>query len=405
MDWTSTGSRPKTNNKAPEVVKDTAHRHKLLDRMLLADPVVEMQEENVQDPLIGGPPHRRGRAAPMVGVLPNNNGHSLWVKTSPHQIERVPGIKCLNNTLASDSLLNRLSEETSTQLEPCDRELITLREHAGDTESELDGSDGGRTLDRDEFGERDARNLSQLPFGEEGLRRVPEIIPSGVRNCGKVREDVLPWYGKGNGTGSRLTESMRKTQNLLEYFSRDLKAIKRWVSTAEGAPRHFPHSKWTNIVKGESVDLDNVLGCLFSVRWAKEETGNIGGVEFTFTKPEPAKSKKQKVETAQQWQSAWRLASEATRFAFPHRRDELDEYSSYILDKFARRQTSEHEQVIRFDAAVRDSVGGGANSSLTDREVLEPFWESILLPGGIEYRASTSTGRASGRKGNDSICN
>jgi hypothetical protein len=93
------------------------------------------------------------------------------------------------------------------------------------------------------------------------------------------------------------------------------------------------------------------------------------------------------VETVIDWHSAWAATVKATIFIFPHRKDELDQYTWYIIEKFTVRKVEEHLRIIMFDEAVRGTVGGGCGRSLLDQKILERFSQAILLPGGIMYDA------------------
>lgn len=63
------------------------------------------------------------------------------------------------------------------------------------------------------------------------------------------------------------------------------------------------------------------------------------------------------------WTIAWNLASKATSFLFPHRRQELDEYAEFMQGEFSARQAEAHWRVIDFDqfnrhrAAILQSDG------------------------------------------------
>lgn len=70
-------------------------------------------------------------------------------------------------------------------------------------------------------------------------------------------------------------------------------------------------------------------------------------------------------------------------FLFPHRHDELTSYGADINNKFAARRPEFHYKVIRFNKAVRNEVGGGAQILLTDTEQFAKHRAAILAADGI----------------------
>jgi hypothetical protein len=80
----------------------------------------------------------------------------------------------------------------------------------------------------------------------------------------------------------------------------------------------------------------------------EERTGRLGDTEITFGITEA----KKKIKTSAEWSSAWKKASKAIFFAFPHRREELYEYGEYIESEFAAKHPSLHHQLILYDLAM-----------------------------------------------------
>lgn len=188
---------------------------------------------------------------------------------------------------------------------------------------------------------------------------------------------------------------MRETREILDKIDIDFPTVKQWVRSAPGAPRHFPDTEWTNILRGKAVNLHHVLGGMFLVQPVQENVASVGGIEIRVPAPEAPK----RIETGIQWQAAWTTAVEATTFVFPHRRAELDKYGRSILAQFARKSSNAHARIILFDEAVREAVGGGEGCSLTNADITEPFRDSILHPDGIEYQSGNQSNK---RKG---VCN
>lgn len=62
----------------------------------------------------------------------------------------------------------------------------------------------------------------------------------------------------------------------------------------------------------------------------EERTGCLGDTEISFGISEA----KKQISTATEWSAAWRRASKAIEFTFPHQREELLHYGDYIESEF-----------------------------------------------------------------------
>ncbi|KAJ3567810.1 hypothetical protein NP233_g6124 [Leucocoprinus birnbaumii] len=122
----STASPPKINEIT--LTKEPGLRPRQPGRTRRDNLIDGIQEENVLNPQDDDNPYQRGHQVPVVGMLPDDRSQSLWMKTSPHRLERIPGVKLLDPTSSSNSLLSRLSEEMSQPSEHCDKDPITSRE-------------------------------------------------------------------------------------------------------------------------------------------------------------------------------------------------------------------------------------------------------------------------------------
>lgn len=108
------------------------------------------------------------------------------------------------------------------------------------------------------------------------------------------------------------------------------------------------------------------------VQFDEERKGRLGTAEVIF---------KRQVKTEAEWSSAFRRASKAVAFLFPHRREELSEYAEYIEGLFSAKHTSAHSRIIRYDQSVRNQVGGGQNTLLTDYQRFHSLNAAILHAG------------------------
>lgn len=270
-----------------------------------------------------------------------------------------------------------LSLEFTEALNRTDRRRDELQEGGG-----REGGVGGEEAE-----------VSRSDWGEDGGREGGFRVG---RRGGGIREDKCPWYKRRERNSNTQRESQKKTRDIIQYLRDDIGTAVQWVKSAEDGPKHFPDSEWVNIIKGKSIDLGKVLASQYVSRPVPENVGSVGGIEFRF----PGKERSRKVESISDWHIAWQAAAEATGVVFPHRERELAQYGSYIFQKFKRRNPMYHAQVIVFDEAIRETVGGGEHRSLLDPEICAEFDEAILFPTGAEYHFASSRGNRKGQ-----LCN
>ena len=113
----------------------------------------------------------------------------------------------------------------------------------------------------------------------------------------------------------------------------------------------------------------------------------MGETEISFGVAGP----KRCISTAAEWSTAWRKASKAITFAFPHRREELLEYGDYIKSEFAAKITSSHHKILLYDTALRNEVAAGQHVLLTDHAHFTRLYSAIVMPDGIEGASDEST--------------
>ena len=204
----------------------------------------------------------------------------------------------------------------------------------------------------------------------------------------------MPWYNPSSGSSRR--GSCADTCRTLLKFSEDLSGVKSLLRVANNLPEGIPSSQWDRIIRGESVDLHQILSSMHFVQLDEERKGRVGGAEVTFA---VAESKRQ-VKTGGEWSAAYRRMAKAVAFLFPHRREELSDYAEHIEGLFSAKHTNAHSKVILYDQSVRNRVGGGQNILLTDYQQFNSLSEAILHADGIEYRGS-GKGSSKGGKGSD----
>ena len=206
----------------------------------------------------------------------------------------------------------------------------------------------------------------------------------------RLLESDMPWYtGSGDSPTGYSDPSCEETCRLLRAYNRDISKAKFFVKIAPKSPPGIPSSQWERILKGEAVDLNQIFASLHHVVPDEERTGRLGDTEITFGVAEPRK----RITTAAEWSAAWRRASKAIGFAFPHRRDELFEYGDYIESEFAAKVTSSHHKLLLYDIALRNEVAAGQHSLLTDHNRFSRLYSAIVMPDGIEGHSDKSSGK------------
>jgi hypothetical protein len=136
----------------------------------------------------------------------------------------------------------------------------------------------------------------------------------------------------------------------------------------------------------------------------KERIGRLGDTEIVFGVSES----KKRITTASEWSSAWRRASKAIGFAFPHQKKELLEYENYIKSEFTAKLTSSHHKLILYDIALQNDVAGGQHSQLTDYYKFTRLCSAIIFSDGIKtYSKQLTNKKPSSQPGSrkPKICN
>ena len=254
-------------------------------------------------------------------------------------------------------------------------------------------------------------NLSNQPPGGKRIREVEELLDQVSRDVldrdddehqlglgparKRAKEEDMPWYNSNPNLSRR--SSCIETCRTLFKFSEDLTGVKSLLRVANDLPEGIPSSQWDRILKGESVDLNQILSSMHFIQLDEERKGRMGTAEVVFAVSES----KRQVKTGSEWSSAFRRMSKAITFLFPHRRDELYEYAEYIEGLFSAKHTNAHSKVILFDQSVRNKVGGGQNILLTDYQRFSGLSEAILHADGVEYKSGGKGGKGGSGNGAD----
>ena len=259
--------------------------------------------------------------------------------------------------------------------------------------------------------------LAQLtsPPNQVGTNITPEPIENQMNLTRTVRATSQPKNPNSSnqichGTSHPMDQPLdlatpcAETCRLLQSYNLDISKAKFFVKIAPRSPSGIPSSQWEHILKGDAVDLNQVFSSLHHVVADEERTGRLGEAEITFGVTEP----KRRISTAAEWSAAWRKASKAIAFAFPHRREKLLEYGDYLELEFAAKIASSHHKLLLYDTALRNEVAGGQHILLTDHSRFSRLYSAIVMPDGIEGSSDGTTPRKpSKNKGSDKpeICN
>ena len=162
----------------------------------------------------------------------------------------------------------------------------------------------------------------------------------------RAKEEDMPWYSSNSGSSRR--GSCVETCRILLQFSEDLPGVKSLLRVANNLPEGIPSTQWDRILRGESVDLHQILSAMHFIQIDEERKGRMRSTEVVFAAAEC----KRQVKTGGDWSSAYRRMSKAVAFLFPHRREELSEYAEHIEGLFSAKHTNAHSKVILYDQSV-----------------------------------------------------
>jgi len=204
-------------------------------------------------------------------------------------------------------------------------------------------------------------------------------------------------YATKNDIAPNISANLKRTNEVLESWSQDPKEARRRLMYHPCSPE-FHESGWSEIVTGKCVNLDTVHTCLITAQTVDKQTETIGGIEIKYGTTEVSAKK---ITTYQEWTTAWHRASEAIRFVFPHRQNELNTYYRTILQKFDQTADVHHGRVIWFDKAVRNRVASSRRYELCDSDAFRDIYDAIFLPSGKQYypQSDPKPGLGVGRSG------
>ena len=130
------------------------------------------------------------------------------------------------------------------------------------------------------------------------------------------------------------------------------------------------------------VNLNHVLLGMHAVSSDNQEVILIGGIQLKYGAAKVAK----KVHNSGDWSQAFQVYTKVVSFVFPHRKEELKDYSEQVAALFAVVTEANHAIIINYDKAVSTRVGDVRNLLLTNRSEFEDLRLYWLHPLGQGFR-------------------
>ena len=268
---------------------------------------------------------------------------------------------------AMRNLVNTLRDAAEEDDSPFPEQLLDpyfeqLEEHERSiTEASKRGRRFGK--DRQEEAETDENHLQQQPSKSKKAKvrrgHADEDDDSSKHSSEDESKDLVtskrtyPWEATGVIHSAILTEMHIRVNNDIESFTEDISSARQNLLNTLGCPP-FPHSEWTNILKGRAVNLDTVFSEMYSVSVEEHSTFSISEtLSLKVGKPKQTT----KITTHGEWAVAWAAYVRAMLFIFSYRQGELNEYQTHITNLFASQHHSVHDRVLNYDRAVRIFIG------------------------------------------------
>ncbi|RDX39627.1 hypothetical protein OH76DRAFT_1326752, partial [Lentinus brumalis] len=217
----------------------------------------------------------------------------------------------------------------------------------------------------------------------------------------KPNTSLYAWSSTHHVLEHGLRPELRRTLRLLRAYGVDIKTAKHHLLNSVAAPE-FPYTQWTNILRGLAVDLDCVFSGQYSLGRDEKRVEKLGSVEISHRALVPSKT----VQNSGDWVIAYQRTTEATSYAFPHRRPELEAYGRHILALFGALSPALQQRVIEYDRAVRRRVAAKRDLLLTDLDHFGDLKTQYIDSGGANVvgeetkvgQSSRNSNRASRRQ-------
>lgn len=222
---------------------------------------------------------------------------------------------------------------------------------------------------------------------------------------GVVDEALFPWERAGAAVYPRLGNSeleVDQTLLLLDNWSSDPSFVVHKIMQKRGCP-DFPKDQWLNLVKGQPVELEKVLGMHYSSSLETKQSRDLGDL-FQISVKVPKTFRP--IQNLGDWVIAFGKLLEAIEFILPHLCTEYRYWYRYISRLFAMVQPSYYYKLIEFDKAVRLRISNQKFIRLTDYPEFDDlrtlYLASIGMGANSNDRGNEGRSKRGDKKGNTS---
>ena len=109
----------------------------------------------------------------------------------------------------------------------------------------------------------------------------------------RAREEDMPWFNSSLNSDRRI--SCVETCRTLLKFSEDISEVKSLLRVANGLPEGIPSTQWDRILRGKSVDLNQILSAMHFVHLDEERKGCMGTLRSYLPWQNPSVKSKQEL--------------------------------------------------------------------------------------------------------------
>ena len=201
----------------------------------------------------------------------------------------------------------------------------------------------------------------------------------------KVDVNTFLWVQRERISAMPLNVSLTAMLTLLKLYAQDFKLTKSSILTSPRMPQ-FPHLEWMSVLTGVMVNLNHVLSGMHAVSNNNWEVELIGGIQLKYGAAEAVK----KVKNSGDWLQVFQVYMKAVILVFPHRKEELEDYTEQVATLFVVVTEANQPIVINYDKAVWTHIGDVQNLLLTDKSEFKDLWLYWLHPLGQGFRDTNS---------------
>ncbi|KIK61196.1 hypothetical protein GYMLUDRAFT_43273 [Collybiopsis luxurians FD-317 M1] len=264
---------------------------------------------------------------------------------------------------------------------------VGLRTRPVTTQNLLDGPDGlvGGRRSGENVSQRSRRGNSSEEEDDEG-----NLL---IRSTKRAKQDPsqFGWAAASLIHLSTLPQRHRNVIAAVQNYSVNIDAAIENIEASCCNPI-FPRELWKTVLKDEYVELTEVFA-LVSAYHSTDAS-------------RPVKEIQNEVD----WRCAWRATADATAFAFPGRKRELEKYEKHIQGLFDNHIEGVHRNILLYDRALRVFIGlrSGILYDDFDHRDCPDFRTIYLSPTGVWFQqpSVTSSSRLSvrARKKSKEVC-